>query len=321
MLSVSSLSSDEESEEEIDTSSLLDTKNVDPKQNQDSKTNPYLIVNDKPYIVDLIQKSLLLSKYRVIIFGIVTSIWKILLLIGVILFLLYQNHCLSVHTWSKFTICILVYMVSTYLCIFLIDLYIWVKGKQRLKYLQTQNVKTLEMVEKVIYNESLVDLLRIGHKIDDVSLRRKMIKDICIGKNNSTVICNTHEMLSAIKKALKVSSSSVGDITTESNKGLYIKQSDSLVNNIYFIWMGIPMLTILIWICIATDIKKNVSETTTDDVFYLENMTGTVQFHLNAKTDCCNHLYIFNIIVMTMVSLQTCVSFIPFLLRIFWHLQ
>jgi len=329
MIPVSSLPSDEEIEEEIDTSLLLDTKNIDEVEKQDSEnytSNPYMIVDDKPYIIDLIRKSLSLCKYRLIAIGTSMSIWLILLISGIVLLVIYQNQCSSVARWSKFTLCVLGYMFLTYLGIFSIELYIWIKVKRRITVSQEENIKTPELVRKMTRNESLIDLLRIGNRINDITVRRKTIKDICADNNgkhsfNQFVIHDKHFMIKAIKKAIKLSTSTVPRITAPNKKELYNRPFEDLVNKYFFMWIGIPILLIVIWTGIATNIDSTIynenNKQSLNDLFQVKNITNFLHIYIKTNGDCSS-LYIFNIIMMVIVSLQTVASFIPFFIRLLW---
>lgn len=326
MSETSSLSSDDENEEEIDTTALLDMKNLDAVEKVDSEnytSNPYMIIDNIPYITNLIQESLSLCKSRILTIGVVTSIWFILLITGVVLWVTQQKQCLFVERWSKFTLCALGYIFLTYLAIFLVELYIYMKIKYRLSMYPEKNLQIPEIVKNMMQHESLLDLLCIGNRINDITVRRKMIKDICNGKDkvdsfNKLIIHDRHFMLKAFKKTIKVSASTIFQITAPQDQKLYNHQYDNLVNKYFIFWVGIPIFIIIIWIGMATDIGNDVQYNEQhiifDNVTELYNVTDLLySYNMN-----CNSIYIFNIIMMSIASLQTIATFIPFFIRILW---
>lgn len=322
------LACSEDSEEEIDTTLLLDSKKLDRIENQDSKdymTNPYMLNTDeKPYIIELIQKSLTLTKYRVIVFGVVTLMWKVLLITGIVLFVMHKDQCSSASSWSKFTLCVLGYMLSSYLGIFIIQLGVWIQGKKRMITTQKNSVKIPEIVSKTMTNESLVDILCIGNRIKDIIDRRKLIKNIIMNDTNAknefnqlSISNSKYQMTKAIKDAIRISESTIGQITVPNKREF---QCDGLVNKFFVIWIGIPILTILMWICVAVDYKPDafIHKQFTLGTFYKQNITNPLYIFIKTKQDC-DSLYIFNIIMMILVSVQTVISFIPYFLRLMWN--
>lgn len=327
-----SASSDVDSEEEIDTSLLLDTKNVDQVGKKESEvytSNPYMNIDDKPYVIELVQKSLVLCKYRLITVGTAMVFWKMLFIIGMSLFMSHRKKCQSVNRWSIFSLCVLGYMSLTSLGIFCIELYIWIKGKHRLAMSQGTNVKPPDIVVKMMQSESLIDLLCIGNKINDVTVRRKMIESVAVNKNKKsnsgkcTATPDKHCMLKAINKVIDVSKSTIHEIPVPNKKELYNQQADDLVNKYFLIWIGIPILFIVIWLGIAINNISNdfINQTGTfNDIFHVENITSILHIYMEPNENC-GSFYIFNIIMMVLVSLQTVAAFIPFFIRLVWSWQ